>query len=606
MENHPKKEDYVMTFSASGVSILYTDMVIDMYKQYDPLICIHNSKYFQYLRLEKFELAGNEGISLYGNKEQSEKYFKELNSTCENLKQYCSKKITKEKEITKLIIKEFFDYALRFHTAYSKTGFEHTDKAFALGTKENNRLIIENLNKIGEIKNNIREILNNIFFGKDSYLDILINKLSKKFNVDNEKLLDYTQNEILDLFECKKVDEKELENRNLAFACLVKDNTTTYYAGNAAKKIYLSIVEEETPNKEDYVLSFESQGTTLLFEDIVVNYYMPKGESVSFYKNGVKRVFLSKEMMKKLNTLGEKATVKETKAAAENIRRALEIVKKENDLFRKKGDITLEETKHILNILGQMCKDYIYFDFAYWDTAYKKAENDQKIKENIKLVEDLKNKLRDELDIAFFGENSYLYTLINKLAQKFNLPLKDIEWYTEKEVLALFDDKIVDNEQLSARRKAYWYHKTEKGQTMKTGQEAENLVIAFDKQDQTVVSIIKGKTAHSTGKNVRAKVRVISRDYGNLKAMHQKMNDMQKGEILVTETTDPEMMPALRKASAVITDIGGMLSHSAITARELNIACIVETGGASKILKDGDEIEVNTDTGVIKIVKKHG
>ena len=41
---------------------------------------------------------------------------------------------------------------------------------------------------------------------------------------------------------------------------------------------------------------------------------------------------------------------------------------------------------------------------------------------------------------------------------------------------ALFDDKIVDNEQLSARRKAYWYHKTEKGQTMKTGQEAENLV----------------------------------------------------------------------------------------------------------------------------------
>lgn len=78
------------------------------------------------------------------------------------------------------------------------------------------------------------------------------------------------------------------------------------------------------------------------------------------------------------------------------------------------------------------------------------------------------------------------------------------------------------------------------------------------------------------------------------------MEEMQLGDILVTQTTDPEMMPALRKASAAVTDIGGMLSHTAIVARELNIPCIVDTGFASKILKTGDMVEVDADKGIVR------
>ena len=63
-------------------------------------------------------------------------------------------------------------------------------------------------------------------------------------------------------------------------------------------------------------------------------------------------------------------------------------------------------------------------------------------------------------------------------------------------------------------------------------------------------------------------------------------------------------MAAMRKSSAFVTDEGGIISHAAIIARELKIPCIVGTKTATKILKDGDLVEVDADNGVIRILKK--
>ncbi|MCI0566183.1 hypothetical protein L0Y46_03215 [bacterium] len=63
-------------------------------------------------------------------------------------------------------------------------------------------------------------------------------------------------------------------------------------------------------------------------------------------------------------------------------------------------------------------------------------------------------------------------------------------------------------------------------------------------------------------------------------------------------------MLACQKASAIVTDIGGMLSHAAIVSRELNIPCIVGTKNASKILKNGDLVEVDADKGMVRILER--
>lgn len=76
-----------------------------------------------------------------------------------------------------------------------------------------------------------------------------------------------------------------------------------------------------------------------------------------------------------------------------------------------------------------------------------------------------------------------------------------------------------------------------------------------------------------------------------------KINEFKKGEILVTRMTDPDWLPAMRMASAIVTDEGGRTCHAAIVSRELGIPCIVGTQKATQIFKDGDEITVDCSTG---------
>jgi len=75
------------------------------------------------------------------------------------------------------------------------------------------------------------------------------------------------------------------------------------------------------------------------------------------------------------------------------------------------------------------------------------------------------------------------------------------------------------------------------------------------------------------------------------------------GDILVASMTRPEFVPLMKMASAFITDEGGITCHASIIARELKKPCIIGTKIATKVLKDGDIVEVDANIGVIKILK---
>ncbi len=75
---------------------------------------------------------------------------------------------------------------------------------------------------------------------------------------------------------------------------------------------------------------------------------------------------------------------------------------------------------------------------------------------------------------------------------------------------------------------------------------------------------------------------------------------LQPTDILVCDMTSPAYIQLMQQAAAVVTDRGGMLSHAAIIAREIKKPCIVGTGNATEQLNNGDLIEVDADTGVIR------
>lgn len=80
-------------------------------------------------------------------------------------------------------------------------------------------------------------------------------------------------------------------------------------------------------------------------------------------------------------------------------------------------------------------------------------------------------------------------------------------------------------------------------------------------------------------------------------------NDLKKysgEEIIVSINTAPSLMPALVKCKGIITDEGGITSHAAIISRELKKPCIIGTKNATKILKDGDIVELDAIEGKIK------
>ena len=74
-----------------------------------------------------------------------------------------------------------------------------------------------------------------------------------------------------------------------------------------------------------------------------------------------------------------------------------------------------------------------------------------------------------------------------------------------------------------------------------------------------------------------------------------------EGTVLVCPVTTPAYVPLMKKAAAIVTDQGGILSHAAIVARELGVPCIVGTGTATEALKNGQRVTVDADSGSITV-----
>jgi len=98
----------------------------------------------------------------------------------------------------------------------------------------------------------------------------------------------------------------------------------------------------------------------------------------------------------------------------------------------------------------------------------------------------------------------------------------------------------------------------------------------------------------------KGKVRGIARVLSNADLLHT----LNPGDILVCESTSPNWTPAFAKIAACVCDGGGMLSHAAIVGREYGVPTVTAVGMATVVISDGDEVEVDGDTGTVTVFKK--
>jgi len=85
-----------------------------------------------------------------------------------------------------------------------------------------------------------------------------------------------------------------------------------------------------------------------------------------------------------------------------------------------------------------------------------------------------------------------------------------------------------------------------------------------------------------------------------------EIGDIRDGEILVCSITSPAWAPIFSKITATVTDIGGVMSHTAIVCREYGLPAVVGTGTATARIRTGQQLRVDGSTGVVTILDGDG
>ncbi len=118
------------------------------------------------------------------------------------------------------------------------------------------------------------------------------------------------------------------------------------------------------------------------------------------------------------------------------------------------------------------------------------------------------------------------------------------------------------------------------------------------KGDTKVEKVEQEKELKMLVRGLPASPGIASGKVKNIKDISE-ISRVEEGDVLVTIMTNPDMVPAMRRASAVVTDEGGRTCHAAIVSRELGIPCIVGAKDASQVLKEDMEITVDATRGVV-------
>ncbi|MBU0536051.1 MAG: hypothetical protein KKE20_03735 [Nanoarchaeota archaeon] len=258
------------------------------------------------------------------------------------------------------------------------------------------------------------------------------------------------------------------------------------------------------------------------------------------------------------------------------------------------------DEKHYLNQINQMKED-----------PKKELERlEHESKELLKTKKDLIKKLdlhKESMNLikitelfAYMQDERKKYVLIatyyqdlflKEIQKRLRITREEAEYTYIDEIRELFN-KGVDRKLLMERKKGCLVINTEKGSEVLSGKLAQDIHDKIFKISGKDVKEIKGIIA-CKGK-ITGVVKVV-------RTVHDLINVHDKA-VLVASMTRPEMVVAIKRAAAIVTDEGGITSHAAVVSRELKIPCIIGTKVATKVLKDGDLVEVDADRGVIRII----
>lgn len=201
------------------------------------------------------------------------------------------------------------------------------------------------------------------------------------------------------------------------------------------------------------------------------------------------------------------------------------------------------------------------------------------------------DKIKEKVAIIRQEKSKFLYDASNKILKSISKLFPEINNFENFIIIQEFKmERFPSRKELEKRKNHYilFSHYLETDKSFKELAKENDFEIA----EEEISEIIKGSVA-MTG-NVLGRVKIVFKQ--------KDLEKVNEKDILVAPMTTPDHIIAMEKASAFVTDEGGIMCHAAIIAREFGKPCIVGTGNATKVLKDNDLVFVNGDTGIVEKV----
>lgn len=357
--------------------------------------------------------------------------------------------------------------------------------------------------------------------------------------------------------------------------------------------------------EDTYDFLWTIHGYHYLFLSTWISNEARKHEFLFCMDHGVSHTYISKRSRKKLSKEGanffskgfpayEKSSWREMASITAYFKRALSL--DIQGLSNK--DLAREFDTLVHRIIG-MWDMYFWTEFFLLDDVATIIEQNDtsydllSLKEHTRRMGPLKYEQRKLVNRTFYPKDNVLQPFYDEINQRLRLG-NSVYSYSYKELIALLKGRKTPIPDRT-------YHVTGKvfGWKDVLGTDAIKIIRKLRAIDKKSTQI-KGVPAN----NGVAKGHVKKIIFGSYVNYEEEAKHMNKGDILVTLTTGPEMMVACQKAGAIVTDEGGITSHAAIVSRELGIPCIIGTKYATEILQDGDFVEVNATTGIVNVLKR--
>jgi len=182
-----------------------------------------------------------------------------------------------------------------------------------------------------------------------------------------------------------------------------------------------------------------------------------------------------------------------------------------------------------------------------------------------------------------------LRRVFREVEKRFGLSFVQSRFFLTEEFRLLLEGRL--DPALAVDRGKFCVLYTEKGVAeVLTGEGAAGLAKATQKQIALDLTEITGQCACLGKARGRVKIILSAKDLAKMTA----------GDVLVAIATNPDVVPAMKKAAAIVTEQGGVTCHAAIVSRELGVPCVIGTKIATKWLKDGDLVEVDASKGLVR------